>query len=100
MIIIIPRIASCGSLIGHISGVRPVSLTFKTLLQEADPEHSLNAYGWTTSLIRGIMGFNQAAKFPPRDDGFHLAQKAITPRLLMVSLKTNAGKGNLTNGTR
>ena len=68
------------------------------LLQEVDPEHSLNTYGWTTSLSGGIMGFNQAAKFPPRDDGFHLAQKAFTPRLLMVSLKTNAGKGHLTHG--
>jgi hypothetical protein len=28
------------------------------LLQEVDPEHSLNTYGWTTSLTGGIMGFN------------------------------------------
>jgi len=68
------------------------------LLQEVDPEHSLNTYGWTTSLSGGIMGFNQAAQFPPGDDGFHLAQKAFTSRLLMVSLKTNAGKGHLTHG--
>jgi hypothetical protein len=68
------------------------------LLQEVDPEHSLNTYGWTTSVTGGIMGFNQAAQSPPRDDGLHLAQKAFTPCLLMVSLKTNAGKGHLTHG--
>ena len=68
------------------------------LLQEVDPQHALNTYGWTTFLTGGIMGFNQAAQFPPRDDGLHLAQKAFTPRLLMVSLKPNAGKGHLTHG--
>jgi hypothetical protein len=68
------------------------------LLQEVDPEHSLNAYGWATSLTGGIMGLDQAAQFPPWDDDLHLAQKAFTPRLLMVSLKTNAGKGHLTHG--
>ena len=70
----------------------------KPLLQEVDPEHSLNAYGWATSLTGGIMGLDQAAQFPPWDDDLHLAQKAFTPRLLMVSLKTNAGKGHLTHG--
>jgi len=68
------------------------------LLQEVDPEHSLNANGRATSLTGRIMGLDQAAQFPPRDDSLHLAQKALTPRLLMVSLKTNAGKGHLTHG--
>ncbi len=68
------------------------------LLQEVDPEHSLNSYRRATSLTGGIMGLDQAAKFPPGNDGIHLAQKALTPRLLMVSLKTYAGKGHLTHG--
>lgn len=68
------------------------------LLQEVDPANSLNAYRRATSLTGGIMGHAQAAKFPSLDDGIHLAQKALTPRLLIVSLKTYAGKGHLTHG--
>jgi hypothetical protein len=44
------------------------------------------------------MGIDQAAKLPPRDDGIHFGLKELTPRLLMVSLKTYAGKGHLTHG--
>ena len=68
------------------------------LLEEVDPEHSLNAYGQASSLTGWIMRLDQAAQLPPRDDSLHLAQKALTPRLLMVSLKTDAGKGHLTHG--
>jgi hypothetical protein len=67
-------------------------------MQEVDPEHSLNTYRWATSLTGWIVRLDQAAQFPPRDDGLHLAPKAFTPCLLMVSLKTNAGKGHLTHG--
>lgn len=69
------------------------------LLEEVDPEHSLNAYGQASSLTGWIMRLDQAAQLPPRDDSLHLAQKALTPRLLMVSLKTDAGKGHLTHGS-
>jgi hypothetical protein len=44
------------------------------------------------------MVLDQTAQIPPRDDGFYLAQEALAPRLLMVSLKTNAVKGHLTHG--
>ena len=90
------KFAHCLAIIKAILGlwVRHI----EPLLQEVDPQHALNTYGWTTFLTGGIMGFNQAAQFPPRDDGLHLAQKAFSPRLLMVSLKTNASKGHLTHG--
>ena len=90
------KFAHCLAIIKAILGlwVRHI----EPLLQEVDPQHALNTYGWTTFLTGGIMGFNQAAQFPPWDDGLHLAQKAFTPRLLMVSLKTNASKGHLTHG--
>lgn len=67
------------------------------LLQDVDPKHSLNANGRASSLTGGIIGLDQSPTFPSRDDGLHLAQKALTPRLLMVSMKTNAGKGYLTH---
>ena len=44
------------------------------------------------------MGLDQTAQLPPRDDSAHLAQEALTLRLLVVSLKANDGKGHLTQG--
>lgn len=44
------------------------------------------------------MELDQTPQLPPWDDGLQFAQEAITPRLLMMSLKTNAGKGHLAHG--
>jgi hypothetical protein len=44
------------------------------------------------------MGLDQAAQRPPRDDSVHLAQEALTPRLLAMGLKTDAVKDQLTHG--
>ena len=70
----------------------------KPVLQEVDPQHSLDANRRTASLARGIMGLDQAAQLPPRDDSVHLAQEVLTLRLLVVGLKTYAGKCHLAHG--
>jgi len=67
------------------------------LFQEVDPQHMLKANQRTISLARGAMKFDQAIRRPPWDYGFHLAQKAFTPRLLMVALKTYAGESHSTH---
>jgi hypothetical protein len=44
------------------------------------------------------MGLVQTAQLSPRDDSLHLAQKALTLRLLMVGLKTDSDESHLSNG--
>ncbi len=44
------------------------------------------------------MGFDQAAQLTPWDHGLHLAEEALTPRLLMMSLKTDACECQLAHG--
>lgn len=43
------------------------------------------------------MGLDQAGELPRRDDGHHLAQDALTLRLIMMSVKTDASESHLTH---